>query len=298
MGAGLHREALLLQDLLALNGHESRLMHYTDGANAPMERADINLFLEVVMPTTLPLAKENWLAPNCEWWPDFNDQYLPHFTKILCKTRDCYDIWSKKVGADKCVYTSFEARDIFQPHVRRENTFLHIAGKSANKGTAAVLAAWQMIPNGLPPLTVVASNPEFKAQFEQNRSNITFYHDKIDEPLLQDLMNRNKFHIQPSPYEGFGHVQHEGMGCANMVIVVNAPPFQGYTGSLPIVQPSHFTQQRLARMAQVAPNSVRLSCLGALDMFHDTEFNVGARVFFLKNRDFFRKTFMALVEGV
>ncbi len=238
MGAGLHKEALLLKDLLASHGIISRLMHYTDGPNAPQEHADINIFLEVVMPSALSLSKQNWLCPNCEWWPEVNDQYLPYFTKILCKTRDCYEIWSQKVGKDKCVYTSFEARDLYNADIPRENRFLHVAGKSGNKGTAAVLSAWQMIPNNLPPLTVVASNPEFKVQWERNQSNIAFFQ-KVDESELARLMNSHKFHIMPSPYEGFGHAQHEGLGCGACVITMNAPPFKASGAFFSRVPVSH-----------------------------------------------------------
>jgi hypothetical protein len=303
MGAGLHREAILLQELLAAHGHPSRLMHYTDGDNAPYERADINISLEVVMPRALPLARENWLAPNSEWWPPQNDQYLSHFTKILCKTRDCFDIWSAKVGTEKCVYTSFEARDLYRSDIPRQNRFLHIAGKSGNKGTDAVIRAWQHTPNGLPPLTVVASNAEFKLLWEKNHSNIEFF-SKVDEAHLVMLMNSHQFHIQPSPYEGFGHVQHEGLGCGAFVIVTAAPPFISRdhfntgtpTGFFPIVVPSHSVSSRLAQMAHVTPEAVRKACTDMLTFAG--AFNASGRNVFLKDREFFRETFMRLVESV
>lgn len=295
VGAGLHREALLLKDLLESNGHTVRLMHYTDGPNASMESADIGIFLEVVMPAALSLNKENWLAPNSEWWPDINDQYLPRFSKILCKTKDCQRIWSAKVGADKCVYTSFEARDLYDPAVPRERRFLHVAGKSANKGTAAVLDAWQKIPNSLLPLTVVASNPEFKQQWERNHSNITFV-EKVDEAELKRLMNSHFFHIAPSPYEGFGHAQNEGLGVGAVVIVVDAPPFQGYTGTFPVVGVHHTSTQRLATMSHASADGVIHAALDMQHFFYDVTRNQGARTYFLDNRKFFRKTFMDLVN--
>lgn len=305
MGAGLHREALLLQDLLASHGHIARLMHYTDGDNAPMERADINISLEVVMPRALSLARENWLAPNSEWWSPTYDQYLPHFSKILCKTQDCFEIWSAKVGKDKCVYTSFEARDLYRADIPRQNRFLHVAGKSGNKGTNAVIRAWQRIPNILPPLTVVASNPEFKTLWEMNHSNIDFFQ-KVDESHLIELMNSHKFHIAPSPYEGFGHVQHEGLGCGANVIVTEAPPFicptHATTGTLtdflPLVKPVATMKQRLATMSMVTPETVYSACVDALNLFADCTFNLSARHGFLIEREKFRATFMQLVESV
>lgn len=305
MGAGLHREALLLKDLLATRGITVRLMHYTDGANAPMERADLNLFLEVVMPQAFSLAPQHWLVPNSEWWPPFNDQYLPHFSKIICKTQDCQRIWSAKVGAEKCVYTSFEARDLYKPEIPRENRFLHVAGKSGNKGTAEVIAAWQLIPNVLPPITVVASNPEFQKQFEQNRSNIDF-RTKVTEDELVRLMNSHKFHIAPSPYEGFGHSIYEGAGCGASVIVMAAPPFLApaheltgtHTGLFPIISVARTSVSRLATMSHADAHRVRNACVTMMNQFHDISFNSGARNWFLENNQKFREQFLALVESV
>ena len=303
VGSGLHREALLLQDLLATQGITSRLMHYTDGANAPMERADLSIFLEVIMPQALKLAPQNWLAPNSEWWMEFNNQYLPYFSKILSKTRDCQDIWSKKVGVEKCVYTSFMARDLYKPEIPRENRFLHVAGKSGNKGTGAVIDAWQIIPNLLPPLTVVASNPEYLKQFERNRSNIDF-RVKVTEAELVRLMNSHRFHIAPSPYEGFGHSIYEGAGCGAYVIVMAAPPFlsaqhdtQGTnTGLFPIVPVASTSVSRLATMSHANGIGVRNAC-GSMLQFQDCGINVGTRSWFLENNEFFRKTFLSLVES-
>lgn len=299
MGAGLHREALLLQDLLASHGHTSRLMHYTDGDNAPMERADINISLEVVMPKALSLARENWLAPNSEWWSSTYDQYLPYFSKILCKTRDCFDIWSAKVGESRCVYTSFEARDLYRADIPRQNRFLHVAGKSGNKGTNAVLRAWQQIPNGLPPLTVVASNPEFKALWEKNHSNIEFF-PKVDESHLIQLMNSHRYHVAPSPYEGFGHSIHEALGCSALVVTTSAPPMSQVHGVAALVPVTTPVKQRLAMMYHVTPQDVNSTCRALVaesSDFHALR-SANARQQFLGNRNFFRSEFMRLVESV
>ena len=94
-------------------------IHYCNWANSTLVRADVNIFLEVIHPLAFSLSRENWLVPNSEWWDPRNDQFLPHFTKVLCKTRDCHRIWSAKVGADRCVYTGFLTRDLYRPDVPR-----------------------------------------------------------------------------------------------------------------------------------------------------------------------------------
>ena len=156
----------------------------------------------------------------------------------------------------------------------------------------------------LPPLTVVASNIEYTRQFEKNRANIDF-RTKVTEEELVRLMNSHKFHICPSPYEGFGHSIHEGAGCGAYVIVMAAPPFLSathqttgtHTGLFPIV-PVHDTSiSRLAIMSRANAIGVRNACGGMLQ-FQDADKNLGARNWFLENNEFFRKTILALVESV
>ena len=206
-----------------------------------------------------------------------------------------------KVGESRCVYTSFEARDLYRADIPRQNRFLHVAGKSGNKGTNAVLRAWQQIPNGLPPLTVVASNPEFKALWEKNHSNIEFF-PKVDESHLIQLMNSHQFHVAPSPYEGFGHSLSEGLGCGAFMVTTDASPMRDRTGVLKdcLVSVQHSLPQRLALMHTVSPDAVRAACLKAaalrpLTMQGAYKF---ARNSFLADREFFRSTFMRLVESV
>jgi hypothetical protein len=143
VGKGLEREAHLLRDLLGEHDIYTVLIHYTDYANATLVRADYNLFLEVVMPNVFNLSRNNFLFPNNEWWNPINDRFLPQFNKICCKTMDCYRTWCAKVGPDKCLYTGFEARDLYDPSIPRENRFLHVAGESEYKNTEAVITAWK-----------------------------------------------------------------------------------------------------------------------------------------------------------
>jgi glycosyltransferase involved in cell wall biosynthesis len=277
-----------------------------------MIRSDITIFMEVVMPQALSLSRENWLIPNSEWWNPLNDRFLPQFTKILCKTKDCYDIWCQKVGASKCVYTSYEARDIYQPDIAREVKFLHVAGKSEYKNTDAVLRAWRMTHlqhiSALPHLTVVARAPIFDEHFREDTpfpdNNVTYVPRATDEEIIQ-WMNSHRFHIIPSMYEGFGHVIHEALGCGGLVLTTDAPPMNTYEGVLRecIIPVCTRTPRMLAQLNMVAPQAVNESVRKALNLFWTqpdmaAERSQQARAAFLANREFFRAKIMELVNGI
>ena len=310
-GAGLEREYLLLRELLMSQGHYVMGVHYTDMSCA-LHPSDITLSLEVISPRTLSLSRENWFAPNCEWYDPRNDRFLPQISKIICKTKDCYDIWCRKVGPEKCVYTSFEARDIYRPEVPREVKFLHVAGKSEYKNTEAVCQAWRQsrLPhiNPLPPLTIVARAPVFDAQWTAANlfpdENVTRIAHATDDEIIQ-LMNSHQFHLIPSMYEGFGHCIHEALGCGGLVVTTNAAPMNTYDGILRecMVPVSSMTARSLAQLNQVNPQAVAHMVREAVQIRWShperaAELSAQARVAFLANREFFRTTFMELVNAV
>lgn len=309
VGAGLEREALLLKDLFASHDIYSNLMHYTN-FGAPMIRADITIFFEVVMPQALSLSRENWLVPNCEWWDARNDRFLPHFSKVLCKTQDCYRVWCAKVGPQKCVYTSFEARDLYNPEIPRELKILHIAGKSEHKNTDAVLNTWNMthLPHvhPLPMLTVVCRAPAFNHYFEPSMQfideNVTRY-DRVSEEQLVQLLNSHQIHLMPSQYEGFGHILHEGLGCGALMITTDAPPMNQFEGIYKAIRVSQTCPRSLVNLNIVHHTEVEKIVREAVTLFWGNKKEVAARSMiareaFLRNREFFRKTMMELVNNV
>lgn len=311
-GAGLEREYLLLKALLESNGDYVMGLHYCD-LNSQLHPSDIMISFEVVLPRALNISKNNWLVPNSEWWDQKNDQFLPYFSKILCKTQDCYDIWCKKVGADKCVYTSFEARDICNSEILRELKFLHIAGKSEHKNTEAVLNAWALPHPGedpLPPLTVIARAPKIEAPFLNRRlddmfpdKNVT-YSAKVEDGKIIELMNSHSIHVIPSMYEGFGHIIHEGIGCGAYVLTTDARPMNTYEGIARecLIPVSGITPYRLAQLNAVSAQGVNQMVRKAIHLLQDPEYaqqhSEQARAAFLANRAFFRNRIMELINAV
>lgn len=310
VGAGLEREYLLLRDLLISQGHYCVGIHYTNLANATMVRADCNIFLEVCAPPVLNLSRENWLFPNSEWYDPKIDQYLPRITKVLCKTKHCYELWCAKVGPAKCVYTSFEARDIYKPEIPREVKFLHLAGKSEHKNTEAVCRAYRMthMPHEmpLPPLTLIARAPGFleMCRGEFYDGNVTWHEKVTDEEVIQ-LMNSHLFHLMPSMYEGFGHSLHEALGCGGIVLTTDAPPMNQFDGIWRegLIKVAYPTPRALAQLSVVDCTEVEPKIRKTLNTYWTEpdrikQHSLDARAAFLADRDFFRKTFMDLVSNL
>jgi Glycosyl transferases group 1 len=312
VGAGLEREYRILADLFKANDMYTMGLHYTD-LNSQLHPSHIMISLEVIAPRTLSISKENWFVPNSEWYDTRNDQFLPHFSKILCKTHDCYDIWSKKVGADKCVYTSFEARDLYNADTPRELRFLHIAGKSEHKNTEAVLNAWALPHPGeaaLPPLTVIARAPKIEAPFVNRRlddmfpdKNVT-YNARVEDSEIVRLMNSHQVHVIPSMYEGFGHIIHEGLGCGAFVITTDARPMNTYEGIARecLIPVCNVTPYRLAQLNQVSAQAVNVAVRRAAQLMRDpnfaqAHFNTTQRAF-ADNREFFRRTILEMANAV
>jgi Glycosyl transferases group 1 len=305
VGAGLEVEYLLLRDLLMKHNCYVEGIHYTD-MNCALHPSDITIFMEVVLPRAIHLSRNNWFVPNSEWYDTRNDAFIPNFTKILCKTKDCYDIWCRKVGPEKCVYTSFEARDIYRPDVPRQLRCLHVAGKSEHKNTEAVCQAWNMTRCKLPPLTVVSRSPKFNEYFQGENpfpnGDVTHIARATDDEIIQ-MMNSHQIHIIPSMYEGFGHVIHEALGCGALVLTTDAPPMNTYDGVLRecLIPVMTRAPRSLAQLNVVSGMEVNEAVRRSVEYSGPEIFTTKSkktREAFLANREFFRTTFMRLVDAI
>lgn len=309
VGKGLEREYLLLKELLALHDVYTVGIHYCNWAGATLVRADVNVFLEVVHPLAFALSRENWLFPNSEWWDAKNDQFLPRFTRICCKTRDCERIWKLKLSNDRperVVYTGFEARDLYDQSVERENRLLHIAGESEFKNTEAVIGAWKKANGGgwpcKPlPVTVVTRQKKYQEMCEET-DGLRLISERLSDEELKELMNSHRFHLMPSAYEGFGHALHEGIGCGALVLTTSAPPMSETAGivpewSIPFVKD---TQRALARIKHVTWQGVQATCskVSQACEYRAHEFESRsrtARAAFLADRASFRHRILEMV---
>ena len=305
VGKGLEREALLLRDFLIAHDIYTVFIHYTDYSRATLARADVTMFLEVVMPNALHLAKENWLLPNSEWWGGVNDRFVPMFTKVLGKTEDCVDIWKKKLAGDRperVSFLGFESRDLYDEKVDRSDKFLHVAGESEFKNTEAVLAAWNKPswPIKPVPLTVVCRQKKF-SDILKNSEFVTCL-DKVSDAELKQLMNSHRYHVMPSSYEGFGHSLHESISCGALVVTTDARPMKDFLGvQVDCLVPVSSTSMRsLATMNTVSPDGVIATCAKLLSIVsrqgEAERRSAVARSAFLSDRDSFRSKLLSLLE--
>jgi hypothetical protein len=194
----LEQDAAVLSQELISRGHEVTRVQFD---RPQFNRADVNVFLEIINEQMLGLANQNWIVPNPEWyyihWP------RAPFRWFLAKTHDSGRRFATLVNG-KCRYIGWRSRDLYRPAVRRERKFLHVAGKSRFKNTDAVEMGCGLA--GV-PVTVV-------------RDGIG----RISDDYLAELFNSHAFFLCPSQYEGYGMALHEALGCGAVIITTDAAP--------------------------------------------------------------------------
>src|SRR5208282_2009812 len=306
-GCGLQADYELLQEILVAAGKTV----YVEMARSPVtptfRHVDVVIMLEIVDARWFGYGKQMWFVPNSEWFRSEWLQYVPQFSRVLCKTMDGYNIWNEKAPG-RASFIGFESKDFYQPEVPRKKEFLHLAGGSCNKGTAAVLRAWQQF--NIPyPLTVVCNNYQGLSNFLLNVPNVTM-HERL--PELGTLMNACQFHLIPSRYEGWGHVLHEGLGCGAVLMTTDAPPMNEPTGlakdlQIPVARTSHervpgqpAAGQSMTNMYDVDPLGIFQKVQEAMALAPEriAEISTAARAGFLSDRGKFRADFAALITEI
>lgn len=253
-GAGLEQDYGLLKGILESHGHTVRGVHMHKWmANAG--HADVNVFLEVIVPGMIRTAPRNWFVPNSEWYGKQWDAHLPNMTRFLCKTQDCLEIWQAKVGPERCRYIGWAAKDLYRPEVPREPVFLHLAGKSTTKNTAAVMEVWKRFR--LPYQLTVSAYKEGIAALCRDVPNVRLVNRFCPVALVHE-MNRSQFFVMPSKYEGYGHAIHEALGCGALVITTDGEPMRSFAGVCPNLL---VAVERTAAMSEA-----RVSCVNVEDL--------------------------------
>jgi len=186
---------------------------------------DINLFLEDVVPGFFQYARVNAFIPNPEWFKRAQRRFLGGIDVVLCKTR-CAE---QTFGAMGCNtrFISFTSEDRLDTSgaVEPREGFLHLAGRSWQKGTRALTDLWLRHPEW-PVLRVVQSARTYSQSRVQpiRAPNIDHILDRLDDATLRALQNAHAVHLCPSEAEGFGHCIAEAMSCRALTLTTNAPP--------------------------------------------------------------------------
>jgi hypothetical protein len=239
IGFGLSRDLRLLAAALTSRGHAASVSAIRRGklrklagpwrlrARAAMQRLrghsacefDINLMLEEIRPEYLPLARRNVLLPNPEWFRAEDAALLARVEGVFAKTRHAQSIFSA-LGC-RVAFTGFTSQDRCDAGVRRERTFFHLAGRSRNKNTEALLALWRKQPQW-PRLTVVQDSRT--AQSAVAVPNIDHRLGHLSDDELRRLQNAHRFHLCPSQTEGFGHYLVEALSVGAVTLTLDAAP--------------------------------------------------------------------------
>jgi glycosyltransferase involved in cell wall biosynthesis len=263
-------------------------------------RYDINLFLEDVSPGFFSFAAVNLFIPNPEWFKENQHRYLPGIDSVLCKTREALDTFSQLGCKVQFIgFTSEDRSDSAHPQ-QRENTFLHLAGRSWQKGTKPLVELWLRHPQW-PTLTVVQND----RMYNQARvapitaPNIIHRLGRLNDADLHELQNRHTIHLCPSEAEGFGHCIAEAMSCGALTLTTNAPPMNELiTPERGVLVDYHrMSRQRSGANYYVDPADLerKIEAIIAMDDHAVRQLGENARQWYLDNDRLFR---MRLVEAL
>ncbi len=186
---------------------------------------DVNIFLEDLTPGFFQHASANMFIPNPEWFKANQQRHLQGIDVVLCKTRDAQETFSRLGSETRFIGFTSEDRGHNANTQKQPNTFLHMAGRSWQKGTQPLLALWLRHPEW-PTLTVVQNARTYSQSKVKSVAapNIEHLLVRLDDAALRELQNRCAIHLCPSEAEGFGHCIAEAMSCGALTLTTNAPP--------------------------------------------------------------------------
>lgn len=186
---------------------------------------DINIFLEDISPVFFRYARVNMFIPNPEWFKRYQRLFLRGIDVVLCKTRGAEETFAALGCKTRLVsFTSSDRRATVGAD-QKQPGFLHVAGRSWQKGTGALVDAWLRHPEW--PLLTIVQNAKTYAQAPVKpvaAPNIKHILQRLGDEELKTLQNTFSLHLCPSEAEGFGHCIAEAMSCNAVTLTTDAPP--------------------------------------------------------------------------
>ena len=276
-GVGLQTEVELFREFFEARG--DTLREYDHRGLERVPEADLNIFDEFSVPAMRQFAPRNVIMVHPEWsWPKLRAD-LAGYDAVLCKTKDAHRTFS--LFAPHAVYVGMWSRDLYDAKVKRRRAWIHSAGGSLQKNTEAIIEAWRRFPD-LPPLLIHS-----KRNWGITDSSKLKFIGEVTEDQLRQLLNEHVFQLQPSAYEGFGHLQWEAMSARAVVITMDAPPMnEAADPALNHIRPVRFFRWREATVAGTTPEEIAHAVREA-DAMSDAEIEAAgdrARAKFLANR--------------
>jgi len=313
---GLSQDARLLRDILVAAGH--RVTWITDElpsralrVAAPLlaaglvPRAHLNVFLEQVFEPYLPWARCNALIPNPEWTRPETQRLLDRLDVVLAKTETARRLFESIGRPTRFLGFTGEDRWAGTISAGSSTRVLHLAGRSRQKGTAAVLEVWRRHPEW-PALTLVRWG--FGAQLPLPGPlgpNVRVLEERLSEEAVRGLQRSHGIHACPSETEGFGHTLVEAMSCGAVVVTTDAPPMNELVGPDRgvLVRAGSGGRQNLGDLYHVSTDALEMEMARVLTMSTEERACLGrrARAWFEENDREFRvrlpQVIAAVVQG-
>jgi hypothetical protein len=217
--------------------------------------ASLIIHLQNVHPRYLTNNAQHWLIPNQEWFIPARQPYLMFMNQVLCKTHHAVSIFSRLHSSTHYLgFTSSPAAEPLPAADKNFKAFLHVAGNSQFKGTAALVTCWAQHSEW--PKLIVVSN-HFPIKKGMLPANITHYENLAEKELIS-LWQQAGLAIIPSEVEGYGQVLAEAMSYGCITITTNAPPMNELVAEnrgilIPARKAGKF---RLGTLYQVTPEGI------------------------------------------
>lgn len=306
---GLYQDICILRRLLESmpDTHVRVIDNFSPSIDTFAHGADLSIFLESLNNANhyIQCAHSNWLIVNPEYYfPHEFDRCLPLISLVVCKTQHAYQVWAVRVGRNRCLYSGFESRDMMVDGIQKSDGFIHVVGKSMEKGTDMVAEAWRGLPY---PLTVVTrAQTQAEGQVTWGLANrfagnsaVRHLHNLSDDHLAQEL-SQHRFVIQPSLYEGYGHVIHEAFSAKCVVLTTDAPPMNESEAidRRMLIPVSRRVPRMMVEFNYCSAHGIRTIVESAVKMSVEDLASIGerSRQEWIVGRDSFRKTFTDAIE--
>jgi glycosyltransferase involved in cell wall biosynthesis len=197
-------------------------------------QCDVNIFLEHIHEQYLKLGSKNILFPNIEWLNKRDLSLLNKIDLICCKNKHSLQTLTKMFPKQKIVHTGFTSIDRYNEKIpKKHDYFLHLKGISKYKNSQILVDTWLKHPEW-PTLVVVHhgnmqgnGSLHFNIPFKVSK-NILVYQTKVNDNMLQSIMNQCATHICCSFSEGFGHYINEGRSTGAFLLTTNGNPMKEF----------------------------------------------------------------------
>jgi glycosyltransferase involved in cell wall biosynthesis len=301
-GVGIDRDVQILTEAFSSFRERPDFSHYRSisplrGLIGRRPKDTSILFLERVTSRWLRRADHFLLIPNQERYPQRLVRLLRRMDHILCKSEHAKQIFAQHHPSVH--YIGFTSLDRSLPEVPPDyERFLHLAGGSGLKGTAALLEAWARHPEW-PELTLVQHS---KAAPNEVPANVNLISRYLPDHELRELQNACGVHLCPSLSEGWGHYIVEAMSCGAVTLTTDGPPMNELIrperGVLVPVERSEPRKLGINFHVAVAALEETIDRLIALPIAEKARIGATAREWFEANDGAFAERLRAIVSAV